>query len=320
MKNEKLMYSIGNIEDKYIIEAKPETAKAVKLFRKPLILAAAIAAFMLLCAFTVYVLVSDYWIQKPSKDPIKTVRSAIENQIKKDYGLRVEVESIEIDESETARVIENYISGEIARRRGWSDEYLAEHFIAIRAIYYVEYDHTKTFLDDGNVTQWFYLTRDIKTGKWTIVDNSGNVAGSDDLARDDMVDIDASGEPGLESGAAISVQEQIAQYLSEIYTKAYAPYYDGLHYKMTDYKETIVDGECTATFLWTRYNLGKAWDVQSDLGVEQESNIHLQATATLINDVELDLSTISILADVSMVGPPDYRIPVEEYFPNQLAD
>ncbi|MCL1793287.1 MAG: hypothetical protein FWG34_05420 [Oscillospiraceae bacterium] len=51
MKNEKLLRSFGGIADKYIIEAKPKAKKPVKLFGKPVILSAAICAFLALCAF-----------------------------------------------------------------------------------------------------------------------------------------------------------------------------------------------------------------------------------------------------------------------------
>ncbi|MGI5899085.1 MAG: hypothetical protein ACOX8S_04075 [Christensenellales bacterium] len=57
MKSEKLLRFFGNIEDKYIIEARPkataETARIIRLFRRPTILVAAIIVFLLLCAFTV---------------------------------------------------------------------------------------------------------------------------------------------------------------------------------------------------------------------------------------------------------------------------
>ena len=55
---------------------------------------------------------------------------------------------------------------------GETDEYLKEHFVVVRAKYYVGYDHTKTFLDDGYTEQYFYLTQDIKSGEWTISDNT----------------------------------------------------------------------------------------------------------------------------------------------------
>ena len=71
-------------------------------------------------------------------------------------------------------MIENYTGSELAQSRGWTDDYLAEHFLAVRAKYYVEYDHTKTFLDDGNIDQFFYLIEDTENGVWTIIDNSTN--------------------------------------------------------------------------------------------------------------------------------------------------
>jgi hypothetical protein len=175
MNNEKLIYSIGNIADTYIIEAQPKTAKAATLFSKPAVIAAAIAVFLLLCAFTVYVFngYNDPWFQKPSPDPLETVRSAIENQMDKEYTMSVAVESIVIDEAETARIVALYSGSELAQSRGWTDAYLAEYFIVVQAVYYAEYDHTKTPLPDGYTRQYFYLTQDIKSGKWTISDNSG---------------------------------------------------------------------------------------------------------------------------------------------------
>jgi hypothetical protein len=49
-----------------------------------------------------------------------------------------------------------------------------DHFLIVKAIYYVEYDHEKTFMNDGNLEQYFYLTRDIDTGVWLIIDNSSS--------------------------------------------------------------------------------------------------------------------------------------------------
>lgn len=324
MKNEKLIYSIGNISDKYITEAqptdvRPQKSKVVKLFKKPAVLAAAIVELLLLCAVTVYIITGgDLWIQQPSNDPAETVRSAIKNQIGKDYTISIKVESIEIDEAETARVVERFISGVIAKRRGWSNEYLTEHFVVVKAVYYAEYDHTKTTRSDGNVVQYFYLTQDIDSGKWTIVDNSGNVNWSNDLSGSNETNTGTNGEPDSESVPAI--EEQIMSYLSRLFNEAYAPYYDGLHYKITNYKETILDNKYVATFIWTMYHLSKGWDVASDEGVETEGNFSLQVTAAINDNGELDFDTISILADNSEVGSPDYCIPIEGFFPDQLAD
>ncbi len=315
MKNEKLIYAMGNISEEYIFEAQaaetqPKKAK-IAMLKKPAFIAAAIAVALVMCAFTVYVFVGgDLWLQKPSNDPIETVRSALENQIDKDYTIRIEIGSIEIDEAETKRVLERFISGELAARRGWSDDYLAEHFVVVKAVYYAEYDHTKTTRSDGNVVMYFYLTQDIDSGKWTIVDNSGNVNLSNDLTE----------EKETAADAVPTTEEQIFSYLSKLYNEAYSPYYDGLRYEISNYEETISDNKCVATFLWTMYHLGKSWDVESDEGVELEANLFLQATAAINDNGELDLSSISVLADVSACGPPDYCNPIENYFPNQLVD
>lgn len=132
----------------------------------PAALIAAIIALLALCGFAAYELgLFDPWLQKPSADPVKTVQSAIEGQAGKDYTITVRVDEIKIDEAETERVKARYIGSELAEAWGWTDEYLEEHFIVVWAKYYVEYDHTKTFLDDGPTEQYFYLTAAILTAQ-----------------------------------------------------------------------------------------------------------------------------------------------------------
>ncbi|MBV1758336.1 MAG: hypothetical protein KMY55_10910 [Dethiosulfatibacter sp.] len=79
-----------------------------------------------------------------------------------------------VDDAETQRQTENYKGSELADKRGWTDQYLTENFLVVRASYDIEYDHTKTFMDDGNLEQYFYLTRNIDTGLWSIIDNSSS--------------------------------------------------------------------------------------------------------------------------------------------------
>ena len=141
--------------------------------RKLSILIAAVIAVLALCGFAAYEFgLFDPWFQKPSTDPVQTVQSAIEGQADKEYTICVRVDEIKVDESETARVIKMYSGSDLATSRGWTDEYLEEHFVVVWARYYVEYDHAKTFMDDGHVEQYFYLTEDTKTKKWEIVDNT----------------------------------------------------------------------------------------------------------------------------------------------------
>lgn len=317
MKNEKLIHAIGDIADRYISEAaedntQKETKKRAVLHRKTVFLAAAAVAALLLCGAAIYVAAGgDLWWQIPAGDPETVVREALEQQVNKDYTISIEIEGVTVDPEETTRAREAYISGEIARRRGWSDGYLAEHFVAVKAVYHAQYDHSKTTRSDGDVVMYFYLTRDVDSGKWSIVDNSGNM----NLAQ--SPGSEPAGKPGSEAGTPTpsmvpSFQDQITAYLTDQFTKKYAQYYDGLRYEMSGYEQTVGNGVCTATFLWTDYWLGKGWDVGSDEGVEQEANWPLQVTVQVQSSGMLDLSTILVYQDHGQTGGPDYVV-LEEF-------
>ena len=154
--------AMSELDDRYVAEAlfykRPYTSRASP--KKLVLLIAAIVAVLALCGFTAHELgLFDRLFQKPSADPTQTVQSAIEGQADKVYTICVRIEAINVDESETERVVR-------------MDEYLSEHFVVVSAKYYVEYDHTKTFLDDGYTEQYFYLVQDPKTEKWEIIDNT----------------------------------------------------------------------------------------------------------------------------------------------------
>lgn len=170
------LYNAFHAVDDDILERSEAAApRRVIKRRSPVALIAAIIALLALCGFAAYEFgLFDPWLQKLSADPIKTVQSAIEGQAGKEYTIAVRVDDIKIDEAETAHVKTRYIGSELAEAWGWTDEYLEEHFIVVWAKYYVEYDHTKTFLDDGYTEQHFYLTQDIGTGEWTIIDNDSS--------------------------------------------------------------------------------------------------------------------------------------------------
>lgn len=177
MNTKKFSDALSEIDDKYVEEAiaydKSHLSKKSRNPRRTIILAAAIIALLALCGFTAYELgLFDPWLQKPSANPTETVQSAIDNQIDKEYTISVRIDEIKVDEDETVRVTAMYSGSELAETRGWTDEYLAEHFVVVWAKYYVEYDHTKTFIDDGYTEQYFYLTQDAQTGEWTIIDNT----------------------------------------------------------------------------------------------------------------------------------------------------
>lgn len=177
MNTKKFSDAMSEIDDRYVEEAiaydKSRLSKKSRNPRRTIILAAAIISLLALCGFTAYEFgLFDPWLQKPSANPTETVQSAIDNQIAKEYAISVRIDEIKIDEDETVRVTAMYSGSELAETRGWTDEYLAEHFVVVWAKYYVEYDHTKTFIDDGYTEQYFYLTQDAETGEWTIIDNT----------------------------------------------------------------------------------------------------------------------------------------------------
>ncbi len=313
MRGKELLEKMSLIDSAYIYEAddkKGEKTDCKKFFSKHRLIAAlaALLSMFLVGAGVVGVIVGDLWIQNPSKDPAESVRTALENQLKKDYAIKIEIYSVCVDEEETRRVVERFISGVIADRRSWSDEYLAEHFTVVRAEYYAEYDHNKTTRSDGNLTQYFYLIRDTESGQWSIVDNSGNVNWSERETASESTD------------AVLSYEEQLFEYLSQLFDKVYSPYYDGLHYEIKFDKTNAENGEWKARFLWTMYHIGKGWDISSDEGIEQEGNLHLEATVKINTDGTLDFNSIEIFADSGANGPAVYNIPLHEFFPKQLED
>ena len=222
MKNEGLVYAIGNIADQYISEAAEDetqrgAGRRTALRRKTVFLAAAAVAALLLCGAAVYAAaVGDLWWQIPSGSPEEVVREALEQQANKDYTISIEIQSVTVDPEETVRARDEYISGVIAQRRGWSDAYLEEHFSAVKAVYRAQYDHTKTTRSDGDVVMYFYLVRDADSGKWSIVDNTGNL----NLTKNPGPQIDAPIPSGSEAepsapapSAPPSFQAQITAYL-----------------------------------------------------------------------------------------------------------
>lgn len=185
MNADMILDAFERVDDRFIMEAKGcvsadmtdagSTEERGRGLKRAAVLAAALAALLALCGFAAYEWgLFDPWLQKASADPVETVQSAIEGQLKKEYTLEVRIREISVDKAETQRMIGNYTGSELAQSRGWTDEYLAEHFLAVRAKYYVEYDHTRTFLEDGDIDQFFYLIEDMETGLWTIIDNSTN--------------------------------------------------------------------------------------------------------------------------------------------------
>lgn len=61
-----------------------------------------------------------------------------------------------------------YSGSELAKKNGWTDEYIAENMIAVYAKYTVDYDNIKVPYNEGKFERYFYLTKKDKNAEWTI--------------------------------------------------------------------------------------------------------------------------------------------------------
>lgn len=105
-------------------------------------------------------------------DPVEVVRADYMSWLKEDYTISMNVLNAEVDDEETQRIIKRYKGSELAASRGWADEYLDQHFVVVKVRYECEFDHTKTFMVDGLVKGYVFLTCDPESGTWTIVDRT----------------------------------------------------------------------------------------------------------------------------------------------------
>ena len=112
----------------------------------------------------------------------------------------------------------------------------------------------------------------------------------------------------------VSLQEQLIGYLSELFNDAFEPHYEGLHYEMVDYVETLTGKSYISTFLWTMHHLDNGLDVPNNYGKEQKGNMFLQVIAEITADGKLNTATIAMLADNSFTGPPTY-LSIADFFP-----
>lgn len=172
-----LYNSFTNIDDQFVplMGEKFRHNHMSSLIKKSTAWVAAICLVMFLCGFAIVQLdMFDLWIQTPSQDPVEVVRAAIENQMKKEYAVNIQIHEIKEDESATRRAKQMYIGSDLAKDNQWSDTYLENNLLVVYASYYAEYDHTKTFIPDGEMCQYFFLLRDEKKGTWYIWDNTTN--------------------------------------------------------------------------------------------------------------------------------------------------
>ena len=104
--------------------------------------------------------------------PVKVVGDFIRSWTNRNDVTKIELNCLIVDMEKTAQVAENYFGSELAQSRGWTYETFTQGFLVVRSKYYVEYDHTKTSLQDGDLVQDFWVVLDPDSQEWTIVDSA----------------------------------------------------------------------------------------------------------------------------------------------------
>ncbi len=83
---------------------------------------------------------------------------------------------VEIDEKETARVVQMYTASLLANASGWTDDYTSR-MVVVRAVYDAYYDFSRLKGDlehENGLNAWnFYLLPNQNTGEWEIWDGMG---------------------------------------------------------------------------------------------------------------------------------------------------
>ncbi|HOG46127.1 MAG TPA: M56 family metallopeptidase [Anaerolineae bacterium] len=82
------------------------------------------------------------------------------------------VHKVEVSERVTQVMKAQYSGSDLAQRRGWTDEYIAENMIVVYADYTVDYDNAVAPYDEGTLTQVFILVRDDPSSPWLIWDSA----------------------------------------------------------------------------------------------------------------------------------------------------
>ena len=195
MKTTQILDALKNVDDEYLLQAKADdTAVLARKSRRLriLVLAAAVIALLTVSGYAVYhVGLINGWWQTPSNDPLAVVQSAVEGEINWDHTFSSKFESADIDEAETARWKTRMKGSELAKSYGWTDDYIENHFLAVRAVYAVRFDHTKTWQPDGRLEELFFLKQDPKTRLWEVYENmSPNRIESEDMNWTDFVHTD----------------------------------------------------------------------------------------------------------------------------------
>lgn len=115
----------------------------------------------------------ELWLCAPAADPVEAVREALQLQSEKDYTISLQIDELRLDEAEKQDVLAGRPDSQSALRNGFGQENEAmasmkpEELTVVYARYTVEYDHTKTWYEDGALDQYFYLVK-TQDGNWKL--------------------------------------------------------------------------------------------------------------------------------------------------------
>ncbi len=145
---------------------------------------------VLLIVVLVLIVTSVFFYMKKegTSDPTEPVRALLEAEKNNDFDaykkvffyppqestrdlgvMSLSIKSVEISEYETKHIIEMYKGSELAKSKGWTDDFV-EGFVAVVANYSVDYDNSKVPFNEGEMVQVFYVARKEAESPWLIID------------------------------------------------------------------------------------------------------------------------------------------------------
>jgi hypothetical protein len=129
-----------------------------------------------------------YFKKEKESDPTEPVRALLEAEKNNDFDaykkvffyppqestrdlgvISLSIKSIEISESQTKWYVEHYTGSELAKSKGWTDDFV-KGVVAVVAKYSVDYDNTKVPFNEGDLVQVFFVARKDADSPWLILD------------------------------------------------------------------------------------------------------------------------------------------------------
>ena len=107
----------------------------------------------------------------------EAVRTYLLDKEASEECLSLSVEFVGWDEEATENTRAAFSGSPLAESKGWTAETI-DHMVVVRARFTVAYDHTKTFMSDGDTYGWYLVVRDAD-GTWRVEDASESLSPQD---------------------------------------------------------------------------------------------------------------------------------------------